>query len=609
MAPKNTFTNVPTYPTNWPPRPKSQADLQVWIAQTSRQLKTWLEETRNQVHRDTDTATLNAIAAINAEGEELRTKLESSSDVQTGTIWNRQDAASMSDSLNKLRLRSKKLHASRRTWLHHIRRTAADVAWEDFLYYQNVWNRKDFNTDQEFFVTKQERRYREWEQAQEAKKSRTRSSKRRQPKRNEGVSGPKKETELWQPKDGAIQMTFEEIKDVLTRLHTQWLGHVMTVFKEFRLGYRKETPQAIAPDDAHRYSQPSRGTISRKTDSYRARHDHIEKRFPRKKRKEALRSSGEEGPTPEVEEAHTKDARHVIEANNEDTMEDIKWHLDEDAVQASKIEKEDRFQHRFQNGVGYWHGRNETQLAQDTRRLVPANHQIYHASLAKSHDWPTSFDRDQEPDKVAQVSRHKEYLYESDADMNGLIEMEKEARKDDTGRVRQVEPKARYKQVQVRETEKVVDVVEHDFNEDGVIKWQDDKGNWIGKHTQRKSEPTMWTWELEEGQRVPLPPRFNFRRRFSVRMENNPDKMPGQKARHEEGGKMDELSDDDGDFEHEKTNKHYTLSGNAHPDQIASAPRGPSDNLSGSDEEDDHDGDLFRQSYQEGSSVVYRNRR
>jgi hypothetical protein len=601
---------LPLHPTNWGSEPDTCAEFEKWMIDTSTQLKAWLRKTRDQAQHD-----IKIASVIEAHNNEVRQEWaihERNTDVQTGGIENRKQNLTMTQHMKDLKIKGGKLHAQHQTWRGHVMRVYADMAWEDFLYYQNVWNRRHFDSSKSYFETKKEQAEMEAKRQADPKQGSD---------HDEGVKGQSATTS---------SVKAEEADAALARLYYPWLSNVMFVYKKFRLAYRKEIPTVVAPANSHRYSQPTRGTTNQKQKLYQTRHEHLELRFPRRKRK---RSAGlieeDDIEDREVEEdLPSSDSIETIRRHQSgDQMEDIVWQLDPKAVKELKTRAEEEALVKLHAKEGYWGWYTVTnqgvEYAQETRSLLPDGHEVYHSSLATSFDWPTSFDPLGSANQIALTLDKMEYLYESDSNLRHLSTKDKKERRDDSGKTRKVEPKARYNTLSIVDLDKHVRVFEPELDGYGNVKGRDRDGNWLGEMVKKNVQ----RMQLESGRRrKPLPPKFMFKRRFQVHLKTHKQLKVTRQERHENKGRVDELSDaEDGD--RTKVNRNFKWSG---PDNRGQVPSGPGDsndekgghdnneidgNMDGNgeentrtggnpgdeDNESEDEGDLFRQSYQECS--------
>lgn len=149
------------------------------------------------------------IQALHEEADREWSNHRSQTDVQTGKMYSPAARKRLMDFSKNAIKRRKDLHESLATLSKHHEFIHAQWAWEDFLYYQNVWNRKN---DQDKAYTETYAKKMEWERI------------------NEG---------------GNIAV---------------WRKKIAALFREFSVGYRLRIPEVVGPENAHRYTQAPRGT-------------------------------------------------------------------------------------------------------------------------------------------------------------------------------------------------------------------------------------------------------------------------------------------------------------------------------------------------------------
>ena len=154
MNKKSPFAEIPIHPDNWLPSPNTQAEFEEWILKTTQALKAWLEATQSNFIRENEV--VKAFDALNDRIAGAWAKHEPKTDVQTGTM-ERKDKQRMRAAMKTLKNEKDKFHKLHRTWYWHVERKHAHMAWEDFLYYQNVWNRRYLDPSKTFYLTARER--------------------------------------------------------------------------------------------------------------------------------------------------------------------------------------------------------------------------------------------------------------------------------------------------------------------------------------------------------------------------------------------------------------------------------------------------------------------
>jgi hypothetical protein len=68
-------------------------------------------------------------------------------DVQTGEVYDGKLRRKMEIAMNAENRKRTELHKGCATWQKFVEYRTAQAAWEDFLYYQDVWNRKNKDID------------------------------------------------------------------------------------------------------------------------------------------------------------------------------------------------------------------------------------------------------------------------------------------------------------------------------------------------------------------------------------------------------------------------------------------------------------------------------
>jgi hypothetical protein len=575
---KGRWENVPIHPDNRPREPTTRAELDQWIAATRDALKKWLGTTRTQAQDNTSVS--SALGECTSKLNDIWAVYEPTTDVQTGLIHDIVQNSEMETAMAKAQIEERRLHKSNQTWYKHLERRYADGCWEDFLYYQNMWNRKRFIPEKEYHET-----YAEKQQAKAGDKetndseigTRTRS-KAKGTTEKEHPKAPKAKPPAekpWKPGKkvtvplSSLDRSDDSIDGGLGDLYLEWRKIMITLYDRFKLGDRKQIPAVVDPDDAHRYSQPPRGTSSRATSPFKARSEYLKKAYPRRKRKTAGQS------------------------------EDMNFELDEEATKKRVKENDER------------QDPETVEFTQNTKKLLPTEHVTYHASKGTSFDWPTSFEPEEWGNQILRTMDKKEYIYENDSDVADLPDSERDRRRDDTnGRIRQVEKKPRYDTVVVGPPRKVEKFF-HARNPDGSVQRRDKNGQWPGKVVERTEDNI--DFEMVGGKRKESPARFTFKRRFRTVLNTVEERNETRKTVHKIADKMHELSDSE-DEDRTKSSVYYKWSGNAklggtsregdrsEDGSVIEIGSGPSDGESEVDSEDN--GDLFRRAYEEGVIVT-----
>jgi hypothetical protein len=429
------------------------------------------------------------------------------------------------------------------------------MAWEDHLYFQNVWNRKGLNPEKVYKETNHDRK-------------------------DMNIRGTTDQEKL-NRKDGNPNGEFRVF-------YEEWAEHMIQLYQKFRLGYRKRIPAVVSPDIAHRYSQPIRGTTKQDLPRFRRRYKHLEERFPRKRRPEI--------DVNEVEEHRRKriERQRDHELNRKKLMQTITWRIGEEAYESERT--------RAESKSGY--ATNPL-----TVRLLPKDHVPHHGSLETSFDWPTSFDSPEWGNRIAQTSYERKYLYEevSDSDSDSADQQpasgeKRKARAHKTDKdgnyIKKVDRAPRYVKHFTLESQRVF---EHAMMEDGeMVRFRNRRGVWPGKWITKDIAEESIEPDAQR-QRILLPPRYLSKTEFSVTTRVMPH-IETRPERNRTAGADDQLSDPE-DEDRVNSNPNWKNSGNMNPDQLDGGGAGSDEETSGEDEESDDDGDLFAQSYKECSGT------
>jgi hypothetical protein len=572
MATTRSIADNPLHPNNWPKEPETPEELEIWMEETKKGLLAWLKRAQNQVLGDAKTQ--SAIKQHDKHANSVWQKHERNTDVETGIVdqKNRGSYMSMLTAMKTLQDTGARLHVDHATWPKHVERKFADEAWEDFHYYQNVWNRRCFDPTSTYHETESEK-----DAAKKAEEGKSAVAWAVAPLKR--ISVPLKSKDTWGD---------------YAWLYWNWRNHMINLFIRCKLGYRKHAPDIVRPEDAHRYSQPPRGTTKRELESYDDRHKYLEICFPRRKRTRTTENgSGEDD---EVEEQYPSKVRLAADEELErgGHMEEIIWHLDDEAVKKLKLRKELEITRKGRKA-----GDSGT-----TGTSVPTGHVLHHGSLETSFYWPTAFDSASQDDALGLTINRKRYLYERESNVRGLNEKDKADRtEEETGRVRKIEEGIRYRKVQ--SGNRIVNDFRPDLDSEGNVRGRDRNGKWHGRQV-TKTVPRMIYERVARKKRVPLPPRFQFYREFEVRLKAANGSRGTRHGNLEAKGKMNEVSDDE-ERDYTKENKNYKWSANETADQVdgvgGTEENGQDKSTPGrSNDEDidtDDEGDLFRQSYEE----------
>jgi hypothetical protein len=578
----------PTREINWPPRPKNEDELEKWMEATETALLEWLRQSKSLAQSQRPR---KRVVALNRIAKAEWSKYKTQTDAQTGSIFNKREQKKMEKAMAPANENRAALHEPLGTWHRHVEYRWAQSAWEDFLYYQNVWNRKNEGLKEVYFETAAEKR--DFQHTQNPGGASQGTDKFDNRDLNPGTPG----SENMSRKSGKPNGQFFNI-------YLAWRREVIKIFKTFRLGYRKRLAPGtmVDPKSAHRYTQPPRGTIP-----YRKRHRHLDERFPHRKRKVIDQK--------EIEEARrSKQERQIDNAQaRKGNMEPIHWSVDDDKFQEVRIAEEsaERTTVNKEKVLGF-------AMDERTKRLLPRDHQLHHGCKETSFDWPTSFESASWGNTLlktgmrSNVIVYEEVTDEHDEDTDESVNKKKRKRKqykrDEGGNKILALSRGRYKMHIVK---KPGDVFVYETDKDGTLLGRDREGNWNGTWT--KGELKEREFELNaDGERIPSPEKQILRRVYTTTVITPEEPGVTRRGRHEEvddntEDRMDQLSEDEGTDREEarKASTNYKLSGNANPAQVGNPTVWSdededidSDGSEDKEEESDDEGDLFKQSYE-----------
>ncbi|KAF1957096.1 hypothetical protein CC80DRAFT_547812 [Byssothecium circinans] len=182
---------------------------------------------------------------LNGEKERIWKKWDEEIDIETGTIWDPVKSEAMKQQLEGVEIKIRAVHKKEDTWRKHYLYSKAQHAWEDFLYYQNEWNRRASS------------KYRE-----------------------EGYEPYYTASSTTEYDYTISKETVAEKQDYLT-----WLYRITHAFEIYGVGKRTNVPEILSIDDLTRYPDNIRNTTRQKN-----RQNHLDKSFPTHAR--ALNKSG-----------------------------------------------------------------------------------------------------------------------------------------------------------------------------------------------------------------------------------------------------------------------------------------------------------------------------
>jgi hypothetical protein len=487
-------------------------------------------------------------------------------DIQTGEIYDKIKQKKMEKDIQSQKRRRTDLHAKHHTNRYFKQYRTAQEAWEDFLYYQNVWNRR--NERKEF-----------------KKRLETVAERRAKERAKEQYRKRLARGEINADEDYANYYV--------------WLEQLIKVFRAFYLGYRKRMPTVVGPEDAHRYTIPTRGTTP-----YPKRLRILEERFPRKKRKVI-------DPTEAEEDYRSRSERQKDnELERKGGMTPIVWKIDQTRFEEEKNTKEGRESADSRRDLGAVEGdssgkKTPAKYASDrrTQRLLPNDHLLHHGSAESSFDWPTSFESPDWGNEISRTGRKGVQSYGlitySDEDEDSDVQNIKNVRLPQyrkKGDPESTKPhKIRYKKHKVNKPGRIFKL---DRNPDGTVVGRDRDEQWAGHWTDGEIETEEFLLD-DAGERIPED-RGIGHNVFQTITTTGTKPRTTRRTRHENENVTGQLSgDEDGE---QPRDPNFKLSGTANPDQVGRLNAGESSSDTGEDDdESDDEGDLFKQSYEECS--------
>ncbi|KAG9184913.1 hypothetical protein G6011_11743 [Alternaria panax] len=530
---------------------------------------------------------------------------------ETGQIYDAIQRAAMKTVVEEERLRRANVHKQHETWRKYVEHRYAQASYEDFLYYQNVWNRRNYVPSKVYTEGKKGATIRRaFKQAMRPKDVEAESDGDVVAK-GKGKAPPPKGNKTYgygMSRDPIIGTTNQNKMDMMSTnwyhepffgLYYTWLDHLIALYTDARLGYRKRIPDVIAPEDAHRYTQPPRGTVPQTPLHNANRHWHLEERFPRRTRVQI--------DVGEVEEVYRSKAERRGDVRLERTgeMKGISWRIDEGVYE--KIKSEEEAKSGFSTNPR-------------TLGLLPKEHKTHHGSRETSFYWPTSFDDPAWGGGVAVTAVKREYAFEEVSDKEGDLGKLKKRKTDvcykldENGeRIKKIDNRPRFKRVGYTQEGRVF---QHDMSADGThVAGRDRNDRWTGSFVDGNIFKDRWELDEDES-RIPLPPRYVSQTKYAtaiVQFSNVRNTRPG---RHTSKGITDQLSDDE-DEGCVDSNENFAWSGNMNPDSLgdpwaSSDKRGDEEGADrpgdGDEDESDGDGDVFAESYRACSKCPKRER-
>jgi len=358
-------------------------------------------------------------------------------------------------------------------------------------------------------------------------------------------------------------------------MYYRWRDSLISRYAHFGLGSRESIPKRVGPDIAHRYSQPPRGTIPLKQESFRLRHERLEQKFPGRGRRFG-RSS--------------EDIGKQYPSSNARSGADAGWELDHAAFSLKK----DTTDRVYMD-------------SSETRRLLPKEHVLHHGVLESSFDWPTSFDAEEWGDFIAVTASRRVYVYDEEDYISSDGQNKRRYKRDEQNRlIRSIEV-CGYKKVRQK---KKMTVFVHDLNADGSIKGR------VGMQCIGKEKTVLVDEHINDPLLHHPEPNIRFRSRNEFKVvvvKAPPDWLKATRfQRHEQAEKgpngeecVDELSDTEapGCI---KFNVNFCRYGNVNAQfgTFGAEPGLAGTERVGSDDDSDDEDDPFTRSYLECSGLV-----
>ncbi|KAH3949857.1 hypothetical protein HBI56_022630 [Parastagonospora nodorum] len=558
---------------NWPREPKSDEEFLEWMEATKKSLKTWLRESQALAQ---DTSTKELVKDFNRGVKREWEQHKVYTDIQTGEIYDEEKRKEMETGMQSQKEVRVNLHATHYTWRKFVEYRIAQAAWEDFLYYQSVWNRK--NKGKGF-----------------KQKLETVAERRAMTHKEKEKKNPIRGT-----KNADLVNRFEfDSSGQYSSDHLNWVLQLIKVFKGFHMGYRKRMPTAVGPEDAHRYTRPTRGTSP-----YAKRLRHLEERFPRKKRKVI-------DPIEVEEDYRSRSERQKDnELERKDGMTPIEWAIDQTRFEEEKRTKEGRESADSESDSrevdGEYAGKKTaTKYALDRRtlKLRPKDHLLHHGNAESSFDWPTSFESPDWGNAISRTGRKGAQSYGlitySDEDEDSDVQSIKKVRLPQyrkKGDPELTKPhKIRYKKQTVNKPGRIF---VYDRNPDGTVVGRVRDEQWSGHWTDGEVETEEFVMD-EAGKRIPDDQDIGHNV-FQTTTATSEKPRTTRRTRHQNENVAGQLSGDED--EEQLRDPNFKLSGTANPDQVGQRMDDwESSDTGGDDDKSDDDGDLFKQSYEECS--------
>jgi hypothetical protein len=253
---KRTENNSPKGPlnpnnaSNWPAQPTTEAEMNAWIQTTRKALLEWLTHTGNAAKSSKTKAILEKKKAdIKLDTTWTDTWLPET-DYDTGEIYDTNKQKKMTKQMRAKMASLRNLHSAKDTYESDQDFKYAQASWEDFLYYQNEWNRRRHSKHFKHYDPSETK-------AEYLEKARAIEKQKNINKRSEH--------------------------------YVNWRDNMIYLMNLYRIGDRNRAPEPLKPDNLHQYSSSVRElyrdpvkTSEREKHRDKERKSYLRKAFPRR---------------------------------------------------------------------------------------------------------------------------------------------------------------------------------------------------------------------------------------------------------------------------------------------------------------------------------------
>lgn len=568
--------------------PRTKKEFVEWMKKTQQKLQLWLEEATKRA-RDEEVA--RKLDEFTRKSKSSWDKYEALCDIQTGEIYDPGEHKALQTLVETERDERKAIHQQ-----HHVHPKQKDFmfaqsAWEDFLFYQNVWNRR-FGWNPRGTAKFKGTCYTETE----AEKREVKEMEKRAKELGKFPCEPAKEPPHDPPGDGDANTAdpgfdTDEVHgddqlyvDELQQYFDDWTQHIISVFRKFKVGYRQCMPDSVGPQETRRYTQSIRNNTRMTTQDYLKRKAHLQDRFPGQRGVDYIPGN--------IEEIHTNPcARIILKYTRPDQLVRNDAQPDTEGFQAVRESYE------------------REQPKSSIASLRENGHVLHHGFTERSRDWPTSYES---PDwgnefaivgvKHTPVFQEEENQEENSAPAFTSTQVRYKLNQNKNP-IPKLETRKRYK---LKSTSKPGQVFQHQMNDDGTVAGRHREKGWPG--TVVDGIVTVESFELDEkNQRILLDSSPVTRIEYSTAIVTWGSPALTRRERIEQKGLENEHSEDE-DANFVPLDPNWARSGNMNPN-ASEAEGGSGDgaepNRDGDEAEDvpsgdsdsDSDHDRFRQSY------------